>query len=68
MALARWWVEITYRTDKGPCIVEYDMEELEELHNIVERGPNWNSILDIRVKYNRTTGPVTLTAEQGRML
>ena len=68
MALARWWVEITYRTDKGPCTVEYDMVEIEELHDIVERGPDWNSILDIRVKLNETTGPVTLTAEQGRKL
>jgi len=56
----RWWAEITYRTDKGPCTVEYEMEELAELHDIIERGPDWNSVMDIRAKLNRTTGLKTL--------
>ena len=68
MALARWWVEITYRTDKGPCIVGYDIEEIEELHDIVELGPDWHSIMDIHVKLQDSLGPVTVEVEAARRM
>lgn len=53
----RWRVIITYRHVLGPVSVTYDVEELSELHDIVERGPDWNSIEKIEVTLRRVTIP-----------
>lgn len=58
----RWAAVITYRTDGGPLDVPHDVEELFEIHDLVERGPDWNSIIAIRVTLARSTGEVTLEA------
>lgn len=51
---ARWKAVIWYQTDSGePLDVEHGIEELEELHDIVERGPDWNTILYITVTLDR---------------
>ncbi|HEX9231344.1 MAG TPA: hypothetical protein VF869_05520 [Jatrophihabitantaceae bacterium] len=42
--------EITYRTGRTMAVVAF--EELRELHDIVERGPNWNEIDQIVVTLN----------------
>ena len=34
----RWHATIYYRSDDGFVDVEHDFEELEDLHEIVERG------------------------------
>lgn len=47
----RWMAEIYYH-DAPMEIVTF--EELEELHDIVERGPDWNTIDRIVVSLNRT--------------
>lgn len=59
----RWFVEITYRTDTGPTVVEHFVEELDEVADIVERGPDWNTIVDIRITLERVRS-VGLTVEQ----
>lgn len=46
----RWHVKITYDTERGPLVVEHDVIELEDLHDVVELGPAWGSILDIHVQ------------------
>ena len=46
----RWIMSITYRAENGPVVVDYDMDELSEVHDIVERGPNWNAIMDITIQ------------------
>lgn len=51
----RWHVIIHYRTDTGSLDVEHDIEELDELQDIIERGPDWNTILCIDVKLARKT-------------
>ena len=49
----RWIAVVTYRTESGPVDVEHHFEEMVELHNIIERGPDWNTIDgDIRVRPN----------------
>lgn len=48
--LPRWRATVTYRTDHGPNPVVHDIEELDELHNLVERGPDWNTITSIHVE------------------
>lgn len=32
----------------------YDIEELDELAEIIERGPDWNLIKDITITLNRS--------------
>lgn len=47
----RWMAEIIYRDERPMRTVAF--EELEELHNLVELGPNWNMIDRIVVTLNR---------------
>ena len=48
----RWIAVVTYRTANGPVEVDHHFEELSDLHNIVERGPDWNTIEGIVVRLN----------------
>ena len=45
----RWLAIVTYRGEAGPIEVDHHFEELEELHTIIERGPDWNTIVSIVV-------------------
>lgn len=45
----RWLVTVTYRTDNGPVAVDHAIEEIEDLQEIVERGPNFYAIEEIRI-------------------
>ena len=49
----RWMAEILYRDRKVKVVA---FEELHELHDIVEFGPNWNLIDTITVTLNRWSG------------
>jgi hypothetical protein len=46
----RWMAEITYTDGTPPEVVA--VEELFELQEIIERGPNWNVIERIEVALN----------------
>jgi hypothetical protein len=62
---ARWKAVIYYRSEAlGLVDVEHGIEELEELQDIVERGPDWNTIDRITITLDRvcTEG---MTLEQG---
>ena len=48
----RWHVMRTYRSEAGPIEVEDDIEELLELHHLVEDGPHWDTLIDIRITLN----------------
>jgi hypothetical protein len=47
--LPRWHVTVQYRMAAGPLDVEHDIEELVELHDLIEQGPNWDTILRIEI-------------------
>jgi hypothetical protein len=47
--MKRWRAEISYPNG----IAVHTFEEIEELHNIVERGPDWNCIENIVITLNR---------------
>lgn len=51
--MKRWHATIYYHSDSGGIDVEHDIEEIEELHDIVERGPDWNTIDKIVVTLAR---------------
>lgn len=64
--MSRWHATIYYRSKTGtPLNVEYDIEELEELQDLIERGPDWNTILHIYVQLARKTHP-DMTLEQAK--
>jgi hypothetical protein len=48
---ARWMAEIYHRNGLSPEIVTF--EELGELQEIVELGPDWNNIEKIEIHLNR---------------
>lgn len=57
---ARWHARVTYRTRRGPLIVDHDVEELYELHDLVERGPDWATIENVYVTYSSNRPSVTV--------
>jgi hypothetical protein len=42
--LIRWHAVVHYRTENGAPEVEHDLEELGELHDLIELGPHWDTI------------------------
>lgn len=52
-AAKRWKVEATYRTGApGTFLVEdHAIEELFELHDWIERGPDWTKLESIVITY-----------------
>jgi len=48
--MIRWMATIHYRTDEGTVDVDHDLEELMDLHNVVERGPHWDTIDRIEIR------------------
>jgi len=67
MRQPRWNVILNYRTDSGPVDVHHDIEELRELEDIIEMGPDWRTLIDAKITLNRHCEP-TLTVEQSREL
>jgi len=48
----RWRVKAWYRTDAGLVDVDHEIMELEDLHDLIERGPNWYGLDHIRIDLN----------------
>lgn len=46
----RWLVTINYKTESGTCDVSHTIEELDEIADLVERGPDWNAIENIVIE------------------
>ena len=62
---ARWIVTPTYRSERGPVVVDHHIEELYDLPDLIEDGPNWNSLVEVTVVLNplRSTHPgITMEA------
>lgn len=45
-----WVMSVTYRTENGPNVVEFDLEEIWDAHDIIERGPDWSAIINITIQ------------------
>lgn len=59
--MKRWKATVLYRTESGICDVHHDIEELEELQDLIERGPNWDTIESITIVKSQKT---ILTVEE----
>lgn len=62
----RWIADVIYRSDAGPVDVRHHLLELEELQNIVEAGPDWYCIEEIKITLARPDGEVAKTLEFSR--
>lgn len=65
--MKRWKAIIEYRTNAGPVDVEHDIEELDELQELVERGPDWRTMIRCTVTLAENT-EANLTVEQAAAL
>ena len=61
----RWRTEIVYRTLDGIVDVEFFHDELFELQDIVENGPDWRAIVNIVTVLNRPTAASRTIEQQG---
>lgn len=52
----RWLATCWYRSKAGLVDVEHNIEELDEIHDLVERGPDWRALdrIEIRLATNPT--------------
>ena len=49
----RWIATMTYNSlNNGPIDVEHHVEEISEIEDLVENGPDWNSLIDIKIILN----------------
>lgn len=60
----RWIVTLRYRGDLGVIDNEFHVEELGEIEELVERGPDWNSLIDGRFILNPKCRGYDETIEQ----
>lgn len=63
----RWKLSVSYRTDKGQKLEEHLLEELSQVDEIVEKGPHWDTIIDIYITRYEPDFP-TLTIEQAEKM
>jgi hypothetical protein len=52
----RWRAVIEYEHQNGPIVIEHFLEEISDLHNIIERGPEWSTLVRCTVTLNRDDG------------
>jgi hypothetical protein len=66
---ARWKAIILYRMDGDQFVdVEHFFEEIEELHDLIERGPHWDTLIRCTVTLNRAAEDAGLTLEKAAEL
>ncbi|WP_046901060.1 hypothetical protein [Gluconobacter oxydans] len=63
----RWIARVFYRSENGLIDVQHDMEELEELQDLIERGPSWDAIEKIEIK-RAVPSEDLITIEEARQL
>jgi len=57
----RWRAAVAYRSSElGEIEVEHFFEEIEDLADLVEAGPDWNAITRIEITLNRKASYSTL--------
>ena len=47
----RWRAEITYNTTDGPVTTTHMLDEIWELHDIIEEGPTFCAVANINITY-----------------
>jgi hypothetical protein len=47
--IPRWSATITYRTEAASLEVVHHLEEITDLGDLIERGPNSDAIIEVRI-------------------
>jgi hypothetical protein len=63
---ARWKATALYRSEAGLIDVEMYLHELADLHDRIERGPHWDTLVHILVERVNRREPESFTIEQAR--
>lgn len=63
LAPKRWDVVVRYRSVAGVVDAPHEIEELADLQDMVEHGPDWNTIEDITIRL-AAPDPAGLTIEE----
>jgi hypothetical protein len=64
----RWRAIIYYRTAHGIIDVMHEVSEISDVHELVEKGPHWDTVVKIEIiRINHVTG-ADLTVEQAEKL
>ena len=45
------WIAFVYPFDADEPTLEWEFDEISELHELVENGPDWNDIDEIVIQY-----------------
>jgi hypothetical protein len=64
--MTRWRASVLYRHDAGLKSKVFDILELEEIHDLVEAGPHWGTVVNINITLLSTDW--TLTVEEAAHL
>jgi hypothetical protein len=67
-SIKRWVATIHYRSELGTIPVEHDVEELDEIYDLVEAGPDWNTIEKIEIVLARVVHGGIITLEEAERL
>jgi hypothetical protein len=65
---ARWHATVSYRTDADLLEDETLLREIADLHDWMERGPHWDTIVDVHIKRINHIDNTSLTIEQAKRL
>lgn len=63
----RWKAVVTYRSENGPIDVLHYFDEIEDLAELIENGPHWDTIERCVIKLNQVLEP-GLTIEAAELL
>jgi len=65
---ARWRVDVVYRTNNGPVDVTNFIYEMHDLLLLIELGPHWDTIIEIKITRIQHIENTDLTIEQAAEL
>jgi hypothetical protein len=64
----RWLASVTYRHEDGHRTKTYPLDELDDIADIVERGPHWDTVAAISIQRINHVNGIGLTVEQAAQL
>lgn len=65
--IPRWRAVALYRTANGSIDVEHFFDEIADLHDLIERGPHWDTLISCTITRNHLVRE-SLTLEEAETL
>lgn len=64
----RWKADIVYRTESGPLDITHYVNEIAEVHDLIECGPHWDCLVSCTITRFQHITSETLTVEEAEQL